>query len=626
MIIIILASMKHLILLYWLTGLAIPLFAQDTLFRFAMISDTHIGSSTAQEDLERTVQDINAQTDIAFVMISGDITEFGSDEELQLAKQVLDRLQKPWHIIPGNHDTKWSESGCNTFRTVFGGETFSFQYKGYWFLGTNCGPNMRMGPGQVPRENIVWLEQQLQAQPDKDLPIIYVNHYPQDDGLNNWYEVLDRFKGRNLKAILCGHGHNNHQLNFEGIPGIMCRSNLRAKKPVGGYNIVSLVHDSLVFNERQPNGATLPAWHAVALHTKEAPQWMANPPRPSYTDNLSFPQVRIKWTKQEQGDIGSGVAISGKRVIYTNTNGDIKAVDLQSGSQRWQFTAKGKIYATPLVSGKRVIIPCTDGNIYCLDARNGHVLWQQATGKAIVSSAALYRDLAIVAGSDGHCRAWNIATGKQQWDFDSVRNFVETKPLVYKDKVYFGSWGNDFYALDAASGKRIWTWNNGASNRMFSPAACWPVASGNKVYIVAPDQYMTALDAANGQVLWRHRDTANRVRESMGLSLDSGKVYAKTMQGYVLAFNARSAEQELLWKSPVALGYEICPSPIVEYKNTVYVPTQSGVIYALSAADGGLQWRHKFSNCLVNTIQAVNEHMVIASAADGRLICLEIKR
>ncbi len=64
----------------------------------------------------------------------------------------------------------------------------------------------------------------------------------------------------------------------------------------------------------------------------------------------------------------------------------------------------------------------------------------------------------------------------------AVRNFVETKPLVFGGKVYFGSWGNDFYALDAATGKRIWTWNSGASNRMFSPAACWPVASGNKAH------------------------------------------------------------------------------------------------------------------------------------------------
>ncbi|WP_298734594.1 PQQ-binding-like beta-propeller repeat protein [uncultured Chitinophaga sp.] len=618
--------MKHLILLYWLMGLAIPVFAQDTLFRFALISDTHIGSSTALEDLERTVQDINAQTDIAFVIISGDITEFGSDEELQLAKQVLDRLQLPWHIIPGNHDTKWSESGCNTFRTVFGGETFSFQHKGYWFLGTNCGPNMRMGPGQIPRENIVWLEQQLAQQQDKNLRIIYVNHYPQDSGLNNWFEVLDRFRNRNLKAILCGHGHTNRALDFEGIPGIMCRSNLRSKQSLGGYNIVSLVHDSLVFNERRPAQTTLPAWHAVALHTNEAPQWMPHPPRPSYAGNLSFPQVRIKWTKQEQGDIGSGAAISGKQVIYTNTNGEIKAVDVLSGKPRWQFKAKGKIYATPLVAGQRVIVPCTDGQVYCLDARKGRVRWQQPTGKAIVSSAALYRNIAIVAGSDGHCRAWDIATGKQQWDFDSVRNFVETKPLVYQDKVYFGSWGNDFYALDAATGKRIWTWNSGATNRMFSPAACWPVASHNKVFIVAPDQYMTALNATSGQALWRHRDTANRVRESMGLSADSGKVYVKTMQGHVLAFDASAHTQQLRWKSPVALGYEICPSPIVEYGNTVYVPTQSGTIYALSATDGALQWRHKFSNCLINNILAVDDHTVIASAADGRLICVEISR
>ncbi|GAA0564929.1 outer membrane protein assembly factor BamB family protein [Chitinophaga japonensis] len=616
--------MKRLIICCAWLCLLLPAFAQDTLFRFAMLSDTHIGNHTAKEDLEMTVQDINAQPGIAFVMISGDITEFGSDEELRLAKSLFDQLQKPWYIVPGNHDTKWSESGCNTFRTVFGGETFSFQYKGYWFIGTNSGPNMRMGPGQVPRENIVWLEQQLEQHPDKKLPIIYVNHYPQDSGLNNWYEALDRLKGRNVKAIICGHGHANRALNFEGIPGIMCRSNLRAKKDIGGYNIVSLVHDSLVFNERRPGRETLPAWHAVALHSSGAPQWMPNPPRPSYAMNEEFPQVRTRWSIQEPGDIGSAVAITGGKVIYTNTNGDIKAVSLETGQPVWQFHAKGKIYATPLVHNNYVIVPCTDAQVYCLDARSGRLQWQQATGKAIVSSAARYRDMAIIAGSDGHCRAWDIPTGRLQWDFDSVCNFVETRPLVYQDKVYFGSWGNDFYALDAATGRRIWTWNNGASNRMFSPAACWPVATGNTLYIVAPDRYMTALDALTGRELWRNRDTANWVRESMGLSEDSARVYAKTMQGAVIACNTHADVQEMAWKSPVELGYEICPSPINEHNGTVYVPTQSGVVYALSAKDGALQWRHKFSNCLVNTVQPVNAHTLIASSADGKLVCMEI--
>jgi hypothetical protein len=39
-----------------------------------------------------------------------------------------------------------------------------------------------MGPGQIPRENIVWLDSTLKTIPD-DMPIIFMNHYPQDSAL-----------------------------------------------------------------------------------------------------------------------------------------------------------------------------------------------------------------------------------------------------------------------------------------------------------------------------------------------------------------------------------------------------------------------------------------------------------
>src|SRR5687768_231775 len=96
--------------------------AQFKPFRFAFISDTHIGSpnGSAEEDLRRTVRDINAQSNIAFVVLTGDITELGTNEELILAKQILDSLGIKWFIIPGNHDTGWSESGGVMFTTIFG--------------------------------------------------------------------------------------------------------------------------------------------------------------------------------------------------------------------------------------------------------------------------------------------------------------------------------------------------------------------------------------------------------------------------------------------------------------------------------------------------------------------------
>ena len=101
--------MKHILaigLLFFFVSIS---YSQSKPFRFAFISDTHIGSPNggAEEDLRRTVADINGLEGIAFVVITGDITELGKESELKLAKQILDSLQIPYYIIPGNHDTGW---------------------------------------------------------------------------------------------------------------------------------------------------------------------------------------------------------------------------------------------------------------------------------------------------------------------------------------------------------------------------------------------------------------------------------------------------------------------------------------------------------------------------------------
>src|SRR6185437_13261608 len=121
---------------------------------------------------------------------------------------------------------------------------------------------------------------------------------------------------------------------------------------------------------------------------------------------------------------------------------------------------------------------------------------------------------------DGNFRAIDLKDGKLKWAFNGVNGFVVTTPLFYQDKIYFGSWGTEFYALNALNGSLAWKWNNGSANRMFSPAACFPVATDNKIFIVAPDRYMTVFDAQNGNVIWRKNDPEHKVRESMALSKD----------------------------------------------------------------------------------------------------------
>jgi outer membrane protein assembly factor BamB/predicted phosphodiesterase len=607
---------------------AAPATAQ-TYFKFAHVSDTHVGSSpTAVDDLRNTVRDINADSSLRFVIITGDITEFGADAELRLAKSVLDSLNKPWYIIPGNHDANWSESGANTFRTVFGGETSTFQYGGYVFAGAACGPNMRMGPGQVPREDIVWLDSVLGHLPKPDMPVVYFNHYPQDSSQNNWYEVMDRLKQHNIQLILCGHGHVNHAYSFEGIPGIMGRSNLRARDSIGGYNIVTFHNDTVLYQQKRPGMPVGPVWTQALLYNHHFSGDTSHYARPSFAVNHLYPQVERSWQYQAQSDMGTGNALEKHWIIGTDTDGWLFALDRKSGKRVWDFRTGGKIYSTPAVSGDLVVVASTDRSIYCV--KGGKLVWKYETGKPVVAAPLISKGVVYIGAGDGHFRALEVSTGKIVWDFDQVKSFVVDRPLVYGRLVYFGCWGNDLYALDKETGKLVWKWNNGSPNRMFSPAACYPVAAHGRLFIVAPDNIMTAFDAFSGKVLWRQRAPGLKVRESMGLSADSALVYVKTMEGRLIGVSTAAADLQIGWRPEVELGYELDPNPLLEKDGVVYVPTHSGTVWAIDRKEGTVRWRYKASNCMVNGILPLDAgplggQQFVISTMDGKLTCIHVK-
>ncbi|HXR85118.1 MAG TPA: PQQ-binding-like beta-propeller repeat protein [Hanamia sp.] len=596
-------------------------FAQSR-FKFAHVSDTHIGSSNSEEDLIRTVHSINSDSTLKFVIISGDITDFGTDSAFQLAKTILDSLNKPWYIIPGNHDANWSESGTNSFKKIFGSETFRFEYGGYLFLGTVCGPNMRMSPGQVSRENIVWLDSTLAHLKNKNIPIIFVNHYPQDSSLNNWFDIIDLLKRRNTQLILCGHGHANHQFNFEGISGIMGRSNLRAKKPVGGYNVVTIQDGVVTYEERNPVTHEQKQWAQVKLYQHHFSADTTHYFRPSYAVNNLYKKVKTVWQFNDKSDIGSGAAIDKNLVIVSNSSGEVYALNLKNGEKAWSFFTKGKIYSTPAVANNLTVVASTDDNIYCLNATNGKLVWKFKTQKPIVANPLIKNGVVFIGAADGHFRAIELKSGNLKWDYFGVKGFVVTTPLFYKDNIYFGSWGTEFYALNAETGAPAWKWNNGSSNRMYSPAACFPVATDGKIFIVAPDRYMTVLDAENGKEIWRKKNDNEHVRESMGLSKDSSLVYAKTMEGTLIGVSTSLPDMQISWQSDVGLNYEIAPTAIVEDQNIIYVPSNSGIVVAVNR-DGSVLWKHKISNCLITSIVPVSKNKVIATTMDGKVTCLQ---
>lgn len=614
------------LLLPWFSFLLnISIQAQHPSFKFAQVTDTHVGGSSGADDLRRTVKDLNQQKDIDFVIISGDITEFGSDVELALAKQILDSLTLPWHVIPGNHDSNWSESGANSFREVFGSETFFFRHKGYMFMGTTSGPNMRMSPGQVPRENLVWMDSVFAANKDVETPLIYVNHYPQDSSLNNWYEAIDRIKARNVQLALCGHGHSNKVYDWEGIPGVMSRSNLRAKDSVGGYNIVQIANGEAAFEVRRPLLETEPAWATVKLEDHQFATDSRSFKRPDFSVNEKYQDKVVSvWRFEDMGDLGAGFAKYENKVITANTKGQVYALDIRTGVKDWEFRTGGKVYSTPAVWKDIVVVGSSDAHIYGLSAQTGELRWKVNAGKAVLGSPAVKDGIAYIGGSDGKFRALDVKTGDQIWVFDKLQGYVSSKPTLYEDKVIFGDWGNGLYALHAKTGELIWKWDNGHANRMFSAGAVYPVVANERVFIVAPDRYMTCLDVHTGEQIWREKKDPIRVRESMGLSEDGQYAYVKTMDGNLLGISTTADQMDVAWTSTLQLSYELAPSAIASAAGLVFVSSHSGLLSAVDARTGELVFQHKLSNGMINPILVLDDGELIASAMDGVIVKLRV--
>lgn len=589
-------------------------------FRFAFISDTHIGSPSgaAEEDLRRTVADINAQPDIAFVVLTGDITELGKSSELALAKALLDSLHIKYYIIPGNHDTGWSESGGLGFSNTFGDDKFHFVQGGVHFIGCASGPYVRMSDGHVPRQHIEWLKKELAAIHAEE-PIVFLNHYPLDAGLDNWYEVIDLLKQKATQLVLCGHGHANKTFFFEGLPGVMGRSNLRAKETEGGYNLVTVSADTFRFVTRRPVTKTEKEWAVVAGGLKTTTSPIV---RPDFSMNDTYKQISPEWTYSSTANIAVTPALLNNKIIVANTAGVVEALHIKTGKKLWQYKTGGPVYGSPVVSGKNIIVGSADGMVYCL-TDNGKIVWRLQTGGPVLGTAAVQGDTAFIAGSDGCMQGILTPTGKPVWRNCLLKGPATGRPVLADSLIIFGAWDTYLYALHKSTGKKVWQWSNGSAVANYSPAAGTPVVQNGTVYVVAPDRTLSAIAVQTGKTAWRTNEVA--VRESIGASEDGSLLFVKSMQDTVAAFYANTTAPKIAWKLHVGFGYEHVPNDLIAKDSAVYFGTRNGVVYKINTTTKKVDWAYKIDNSMVNTVRLIDNKTLAVSTTNGKVVLLQEK-
>jgi outer membrane protein assembly factor BamB/Icc-related predicted phosphoesterase len=589
--------------------------------RIVILTDLHVSpESESHNHLLWVIDDINRQQP-DMVIITGDMTNTGSDAELQNIKEMLKQLIVPYRVLPGNHETNWSESAGETFLNLWGDDKFAFQLGEYFFIGINTGPFMRMGDGHIKTQDLNWLHHHFESHVKKNRKVLFFAHYPIAEGLDRWREVSELLHQYPVISTFCGHGHQSKLIDAGGIPGIMNRSMVYRGDTVAGYNIVEIKNDSLfVFEKTQL--LSEPEFRFVVA----GKQTSGELPSPAdFSVNRVFSNISPVWHRQEENSMFAGPLIVGDSLIVTAcSEGKVKATQISTSTIIWVFDAGGPVYATPaLTEQETIIVATTKGAVYSLGLKGGKLNWTKQFGNVVVATPLVDGDAFYIGiGKQGMCKL-KVTDGEEIWNFKDVNGLIQSEPALKDGKLVFSAWDTHLYCLDSQTGNLLWKWNNGRTGILLSPGNVVPVISRGKVFIVAPDRYMTCLDLNTGNEIWR--TNRHQVRESIGISADGSTVYAKLMNDSVMAVETAASHFQTRWIADAGFGYDHNPIPIKAHEGIIYTATRNGLIMALDETAGKILWKHKISNTAVNFFSTGTDAHLWFTSTCGQVVGLPYK-
>ncbi len=555
--------------------------------KIAVLSDVHVTPGNACEtQLRLAVDEINA-ADYDLVVMNGDLGNEGSDVELANVKAILDGIRHPLFVLPGNHESTWSQSATKTFVDLWGADRFVTVADSLVIIGISSGPFMKMGDGHIKQEDLHWLDSTLARYVTPGRRVLSFNHYPLLDDLDNMPDYLAVLEKYPVIAHINGHYHRWRPYNAGGegsgsdLPCVMVRS-LDLGKGDYGYSIVEVDGD-WIHTYNKPIGRPREARYAFAATPTHSKASFA--PRPEIIAPEGFEVAKV-WA--DSASVFTRLGFDADNIYFGTSTGNARAVAKADGTLRWSVPTGASLFSRPVALGNgTVAVPAHDG-ILTLDRRDGRLRrkYASAEGPYVADGAISPDGKAYIQGAYKRMECRRASDAKPVWTYDSIFNYCQAAPAIDGNDLVFGAWDTNLRCLDLKTGRLRWVWNNGKKGNMLGPGNVVPVITADKVFTVAPDRYMTALSRADGTELWR--DNSHRYRESLGHSADGKRVYAKTMDGELVAVDATAPAFKELWTLDLTFGYDHAPCIVAEHDGYVYVGSRRGRLAIVDPAKPAL--------------------------------------
>jgi 3',5'-cyclic AMP phosphodiesterase CpdA len=181
-------------------------------FSFLAVNDLHSLDTKCQPWFETVVKQMAGHGEKpAILLISGDLADGGTAEQIGVVKEIFGGLKLPMYTVPGNHDFTTKQER-KAYDDLFPNRlNYTFDHGGWQFVALDTTEGTKFQDTTIAADTLKWLDDQL-PKLDKKKPLVVFTHFPLGEGVKmrpkNADDLLKRLLSFNLRAVYSGHFHS----------------------------------------------------------------------------------------------------------------------------------------------------------------------------------------------------------------------------------------------------------------------------------------------------------------------------------------------------------------------------------------------------------------------------------
>ncbi|MGM3175862.1 outer membrane protein assembly factor BamB [Dickeya lacustris] len=350
--------------------------------------------------------------------------------------------------------------------------------------------------------------------------------------------------------------------------------------------------------------------------------------------NNQFTPTKV-WSRSVGGGVGEFYsnlrpAWQDNRVYAADRRGTVKALDLNSGEEKWRADLSQKTSLlssnTPAllsggvsVSGNHVYVGSERAQLFALNADDGSVLWQTKVAGEVLSRPVVSDGVVLVHTSNGMLQALGESDGTIKWtvnlDMPALSLRGESAPVAAFGAAIVGGDNGRVSAVMINQGQLIWQQRisqpNGATEiARLNDVDTTPVVSGDVVYALGYNGNLTALDLRSGQISWKRE-----IGSVNDFIVDGSRIYLVDQDDRIVALNTSGGV--VVWKQGDLLHRNLT-APVL-YNGYLVAGDAEGYLHWIDTTDGRFVSQQKVDSSGLLSKPVVASDKLLVQAKGGEV-------